>query len=296
MSEAVEDQDPAGDRAAAIATMAAPTTATAAPGPSAKLPGAQADAPRAAQASRPSPTTAGTIKSFVRRKGRMTIAQRDALTHDWSRFGIEWPCALDEPARWFAQDLPVVMEIGFGNGEALAAAAAADPARNYLGVEVHLPGVGHLLHILTGRDIDNVRILCADAVAVLRQSIASGSLDEVRLYFPDPWPKTKQKKRRIVQPDFIELVASRLKPGGHFHLATDWQQYARWMRKLIDPSPLFINSGGESGYVPKPDGRIETHFERRGLKLGHGVWDLVYVRSDIVADPEQSSARDKYQI
>ncbi len=239
---------------------------------------------------------AATIKSFVRRKGRMTIAQRDALTHDWTRFGIEWPCALDEPARWFAEDRPVVLEIGFGNGEALAAAAAADPSRNYLGVEVHLPGVGHLLHILTGREIENVRIICADAVAVLRTSIAPGSLDEVRLYFPDPWPKTKQKKRRIVQPDFIELIASRLKPGGHFHLATDWEQYARWMRKVIDPSSLFVNTGGEAGYVPKPEGRIETHFERRGLKLGHGVWDLVYVRTEVVADLERAVERDKFQI
>lgn len=235
-----------------------------------------------------------TIKSFVRRKGRMTIAQRDALTHDWERFGIEWPCAMDEPSRWFAQDLPVVLEIGFGNGEALAAAAATDCARNYLGVEVHLPGVGHLLHILTARGIENARIICADAVAVLQQGIAPASLDEVRLYFPDPWPKTKQKKRRIVQPDFLQLVASRLKPGGHFHLATDWEQYARWMRKLIDPSPLFVNSA--DGFVARPEGRIETHFEKRGLRLGHGVWDMVYVRTQVPANPESSTERDPYQI
>jgi|CXWL01.1.fsa_nt_gi tRNA (guanine-N7-)-methyltransferase len=237
-----------------------------------------------------------TIKSFVRRKGRMTIAQRDALTHDWTRFGIEWPFAMDEPSRWFAADLPVVLEIGFGNGEALAAAAAADPARNYLGVEVHLPGVGHLLYVLAKNEIDNARIVCADAVAVLRAGIAPASLDEVRLYFPDPWPKTKQKKRRIVQPDFIELVASRLGAGGRFHLATDWEQYARWMRKVIDPSPLFVNSAGPDGYVPRPEGRIETHFEKRGLKLGHGVWDMVYVRTEVAANPEAVSGRDKYQI
>jgi len=242
------------------------------------------------------PEAADTIKSFVRRKGRMTIAQRDALELEWSRFCLEWPSPMGQAASQFERAQPLVMEIGFGNGEALAAAAARDPERNYLGVEVHLPGVGHLLHVLSSRQISNARILCADAVAVLKSGIEPGSLDEVRLYFPDPWPKTKQKKRRIVQPAFVEWVASRLRLGGRFHLATDWEPYARWMRKLIDGSSVFANVGDVSGFVPRPQGRIETHFERRGLKLGHGVWDLMYLRTEVPANTALQRPRDPFQV
>ena len=218
------------------------------------------------------------IKSYVLRQGRTTDAQREALARDWPRFGLDWPRPMAAPAAWFGADRPVVLEIGFGNGEAVAAAAAADPARSYLGIEVHRPGVGRLLRDIGARGLDNVRVISADAVEVLRESIAPGSLDEVRLYFPDPWHKARHNKRRIVQTPFVELVASRLRPGGRFHLATDWEPYAHWMREVLDPSPLFRNTGGESGFVPRPEGRIETHFERRGLKLGHGVWDMVYER------------------
>ncbi len=218
------------------------------------------------------------IRSFVLRQGRTTEAQREALERDWPRFGLDWPRPMAHPATWFSAEQPVVVEIGFGNGEALGAAAAADPGRNYLGIEVHRPGVGRLLRQLAAENLGNVRVISADAVEVLRQGIAPGSLDEVRLYFPDPWHKKRHHKRRIVQTPFCDLVASRLAPGGRFHLATDWEPYALWMREVLDVHPQFRNTGGEAGYVPKPEGRIETHFERRGRKLGHGVWDMVYER------------------
>jgi tRNA (guanine-N7-)-methyltransferase len=218
------------------------------------------------------------IRSFVLRQGRTTDAQRDALARDWPRFGLDWPQPMAAPTTWFATQRPVVLEIGFGNGEALVAAAKADPGRDYLGIEVHRPGVGRLLRGAAAADLDNLKVISEDAVVVLREGIATASLDEVRLYFPDPWPKKRHHKRRIVQTPFVELVASRLRPGGHFHLATDWQEYALWMREVLDPCPLFANTAGPDGYVECPPGRIETHFERRGRKLGHGVWDLLYQR------------------
>lgn len=221
------------------------------------------------------------IRSFVLRQGRLTEAQREALDRDWPRFGIDWPQPQAHPATWFAREQPVVVEIGFGNGEALRAAALADRARNYIGIEVHKPGVGRLLRELAATDLDNVKLISADAVEVLRDGIAPGSLDELRLYFPDPWPKARHHKRRIVQTAFVDLVASRLRIGGRFHLATDWMPYAEWMRQVLDPNPHYRNTATDpSGYVSRPDGRIETHFERRGLKLGHQVVDLVYERGE----------------
>lgn len=221
------------------------------------------------------------IRSFVLRQGRMTDAQRIALERDWPRFGLDWPRPAAHPSDWFATPRPVVLEIGFGNGEALRAAALADRARNYIGIEVHRPGVGRLLRELAPTDLDNVKVMAVDAFEVLRDGVLPGTLDELRLYFPDPWPKARQNKRRIVQPAFVELVASRLRPGGRFHLATDWAPYAEWMRQVLDASASFRNTADASGYVPRPEGRIETHFERRGRKLGHEVFDLVYVRGGV---------------
>lgn len=221
------------------------------------------------------------IRSFVLRQGRMTDAQRIALERDWPRFGLDWPRPAADPASWFDCVQPVVLEIGFGNGEALRAAALADRERNYLGIEVHRPGVGRLLRELATTDLRNAKVISADAFEVLRDGILPATLDELRLYFPDPWPKARQNKRRIVQPAFVDLVASRLRAGGRFHLATDWAPYAEWMRQVLDASPVFSNTADASGYVPRPEGRIETHFERRGLKLGHQVFDLVYVRRGV---------------
>lgn len=218
------------------------------------------------------------IKSFVKRIGRITAGQKLALDTQWPRFGLDYGGVQRDLAAVFGNAHAVVLEIGFGNGEALFAAAKADPARNYLGIEVHEPGVGRLLRDADAAGLGNLRVSKHDAVEVLRQEIAPGALAEVRLYFPDPWHKARHNKRRIVQTPFVELVASRLRPGGIFHLATDWEPYALWMREVLDPSPLFRNTGGDSGYVERPAGRIETHFERRGRKLGHGVWDMVYER------------------
>lgn len=218
------------------------------------------------------------IKSFVLRQGRITEAQRAALEALWPRYGLDWPL---QPADALAQRVgtqPLVMEIGFGNGEALAAAAAADPARHYLGLEVHRPGVGRLLRSLDAQGTRNVSVIAHDAVEVLRTAIAAGTLDELRLYFPDPWPKARHHKRRIVQDEFVALVASRLRPGGLFHLATDWQAYAEHMVEVLERNPQLVNIAGPGQSSPRPAWRIETHFERRGLRLGHAVSDLIYRR------------------
>ncbi len=215
------------------------------------------------------------IRSFVLRQGRLTEAQKTALDEQWPALGLDWPRPAADPADWFAVRRPVVLEIGFGNGEAMLASALADRSRNHLGIEVHRPGVGRLLRELAPHQLDNAKVIVADAVEVLTKGILPGTLDEVRLYFPDPWHKTRHHKRRIVQPAFVELIVSRLRPGGRFHLATDWAPYAEWMREVLS---------GCAALRPVAEGeavaarRAQTHFERRGLKLGHPVADCLYAR------------------
>lgn len=216
------------------------------------------------------------IKSFVKRIGRITAGQKLALDTQWPRFGLDYGGVQRDLAAVFGNAHAVVLEIGFGNGEALFAAAKADPARNYLGIEVHEPGVGRLLRDADAAGLVNLRVSKHDAVEVLRQEIAPGALAEVRLYFPDPWHKKRHHKRRIVQPDFVEMLASRLAPGGLFHLATDWEPYAAHMFDVLDASASFRNELGPRQSAPRPDWRIETHFQKRGERLGHGVWDLLY--------------------
>ena len=216
------------------------------------------------------------IKSFVKRIGRITAGQKLALDTQWPRFGLDYGGVQRDLAAVFGNAHAVVLEIGFGNGEALFAAAKADPARNYLGIEVHEPGVGRLLRDADAACLVNLRVSKHDAVEVLRQEIAPGALAEVRLYFPDPWHKKRHHKRRIVQPDFVEMLASRLAPGGLFHLATDWEPYAAHMFDVLDASASFRNELGPRQSAPRPDWRIETHFQKRGERLGHGVWDLLY--------------------
>lgn len=218
------------------------------------------------------------IKSFVKRIGRMTEGQKRAITDLWPRYGLDYTGAARDLASAFGNAHPLVLEIGFGNGEALFAAAEADPARNYLGIEVHEPGVGRLLKQADDAGLGNLRVSRHDAVEVLRHELAPGALAELRLYFPDPWHKARHHKRRIVQPGFVELVASRLQPGGLFHLATDWEAYAEHMFDVLDASPSFRNELGPRQSAPRPDWRIETHFQKRGERLGHGVWDLLYRR------------------
>ena len=219
------------------------------------------------------------IRSFVMRAGRMTAGQSRALEDLWPRYGVEYlPGPLDL-AQIFGRDAPRTLEIGFGNGEHLANLAAAHPERDYLGVEVHRPGVGHLLMLAQTRELTNLRISDHDAVEVLREQLPLASLDEVLVLFPDPWHKKRHHKRRLIQPAFVELVASRLKSGGVFRLATDWEEYALQMLEVLGDSPSFRNLSPTGDWMPRPEERAPTRFEKRGARLGHGVWDLAFTRS-----------------
>jgi len=216
------------------------------------------------------------IRSFVLREGRMTPAQQRAFDDHWVRFGIEYTGTVQDFDARFGRQAPRVLEIGFGNGEALAWASEHDLSRDYIGVEVHGPGVGRLMNALAARGAANVRIYKHDAVEVLEQEIPAGTLAEARIWFPDPWHKKRHNKRRIIQPEFVAMLATRMATGGLLHLATDWEPYAQHMLEVMEAAPDWRNAVGPGQYAEKPDWRIETHFERRGLKLGHGVWDLLY--------------------
>jgi tRNA (guanine-N7-)-methyltransferase len=217
------------------------------------------------------------IRSFVRREGRLTPGQQKALQAGWPRYGLDATQMLDYRAV-FGRDAPVTLEIGFGNGASLAHMAANEPASDFIGIEVHRPGVGRLLRELAARDLHNVRVICADAVEVLEGAVPDASLERVLLFFPDPWPKKKHHKRRIVQPAFIALLARKLKPGGLLHMATDWLPYAEHMLELMEASDDFVNCAGPGQYSRRPDYRPVTKFEHRGERLGHAVRDLVYRR------------------
>jgi tRNA (guanine-N7-)-methyltransferase len=218
------------------------------------------------------------IRSFVVRAGRMTVAQERAWRELWPTHGIENG---DSPLDFdglFGRHAPVTLEIGFGNGESLVALACAHRDRNYLGLEVHPPGVGHLLLRCESEHIQNVRVICDDAVQVLQRRVPDASLDEVLLYFPDPWPKKRHQKRRIVQPAWVELVARKLRPGGVLRMATDWQPYAEHMLATASACTTLRNISATGAFVDRPDSRPVTRFEKRGQRLGHGVWDLAFAR------------------
>jgi len=219
------------------------------------------------------------IRSFVVRAGRMTVAQERAWAELWPRFGLESADAPLDLAAVFGREAPRTLEIGFGNGESLVALASEHPERDFLGIEVHRPGVGHLLLRIEELGLRNLRVICRDAVEVLERCIPEASLDEVLLYFPDPWPKKRHHKRRIVQPGFVALVASRLRPGGVFCMATDWEPYAEHMLAVAGACATLRNDSTEGDYVPRPASRPVTRFERRGQRLGHGVWDLAFRRA-----------------
>jgi tRNA (guanine-N7-)-methyltransferase len=228
----------------------------------------------------PKPYTATTghraVRSFVLRQGRFTPAQQRAFDDLWPRFGLDYSGVPRDFDQVFGRQAPRVLEIGFGNGDALRFAAARDPERDYIGIEVHAPGVGRLLNALDTDAATHVRLYHHDAVEVLRHEVAEASLDEVRIYFPDPWHKKRHNKRRLIQPEFAALLVSRLRVGGRLHAATDWQDYAEQMWDVLDATEGLQNRAGPRGHVPRPDWRPQTHFETRGQKLGHGVWDLVY--------------------
>jgi len=207
----------------------------------------------------------------------MTPAQRTAIARGWPAYGLEGGGLLDLDAV-FGRRATRVMEIGFGNGETLVGLAASHPERDYLGVDVYEPGIGRLLAAIAEKRLTNVRLLRADAVDVLRQTIAPASLDTVLLLFPDPWPKKRHHKRRLVQAEFVALVASRLAPGGRFHLATDWQHYAEHMLAVLEAEDALVNLAGQGKFCTPGTHRPATKFERRGRRLGHGVWDLRFAR------------------
>ena len=216
------------------------------------------------------------IRSYVLRAGRVGSGQARALAELGPQFVLPYqPQSLDLN-HLFGRTAPKILEIGFGMGEGLAEIASAHPQNDYLGVEVHTPGVGALLKQLGERALTNVRIVQHDAVDVLSQMLAPASLDGAHIFFPDPWHKTRHHKRRLIQPPLVQLLASRLAPGGYLHLATDWEDYAVQMLDVLRAEPMLINTAAD--YAPRPESRPLTKFEARGLRLGHDVWDLLFTR------------------
>jgi len=217
------------------------------------------------------------VRSFVRRSARMTPAQRAAIDSRWSTFGLENTGLLDLGSV-FGRRAPRVLEIGFGNGETLVSLAESSPERDYLGIDVYEPGIGRLLAAIAEKGLNNVRVMRADAAEVLRRSLPPASLAGVLLLFPDPWPKKRHHKRRLVQADFVRRVASSLAPDGVFHLATDWHDYAEHMLAVLEAEDAFVNLAGQGNFSRVRGDRPVTKFERRGQRLGHGVWDLRFAR------------------
>jgi len=220
------------------------------------------------------------IRSFVRREGRLTIAQQRAIDTLGPKYMLEFdrqPLALDA---LFGRHAPRYLEIGFGDGKALAEMAAAQPEADFLGIEVHHPGVGSLLQRVEQQSLTNVRVICADVVEVLETMLADSSLDKVFMFFPDPWPKKRHHKRRLLQSNFVALLHKKLKPAGIFHMATDWEDYAMHMLAVMKTAPGFANTSNEGTFVMRPAYRPLTKFEARGKRLGHGVWDLIFERCD----------------
>ena len=215
------------------------------------------------------------------RRGRLTPGQKHAFEASWPIYGVDFVPSMElDMQALFGNPRPVYLEIGFGNGESLAQMALAHPDRNYLGIEVHPPGVGHLLMRLGELELKNLRIMQRDAMDILSQSIPPASLAGVQLFFPDPWHKKKHHKRRIVQPEFAELLARGIRPGGTFHAASDWKHYAAHILRVFSAVPeYFTNTAGPGNYTPRPASRPLTKFEQRGQRLGHGVWDLIFQRN-----------------
>lgn len=219
------------------------------------------------------------IRSFVRREGRLTKGQQRALDELFPVHGLT-PVENDvlDFASVFGNTNPVHMEIGIGNGQTLVSMASAHPQYNYLGIEVHRPGVGNALLQIEKTGLTNIRLICDDAVEVLKNNIPDQSLSAVYIFFPDPWHKKRHHKRRLVQVEFVNLLAMKLQSGGRLHMATDWEEYAQHMLKVMSEVAGFTNQAGAGQYSEKPDYRPLTKFEQRGLRLGHGVWDLIFIR------------------
>jgi tRNA (guanine-N7-)-methyltransferase len=225
------------------------------------------------------------IRSFVLRQGRISNAQQRAMDDLWPLWGVPFsPVARSFSAEetraffksLFDRDAPVILEIGFGMGETTVAIAQAMPEKDFLAIDVHTPGIGSLLKQIAETGISNVRVMRHDAVEIVRDMLGPDTLDGIHIFFPDPWPKKRHHKRRLIQPEFVSLLASRLKPGGYLHLATDWEPYAHQMLEVLAGEPLLENSTAD--FAARPAYRPLTKFEQRGLRLGHGVWDLVFTK------------------
>ena len=214
------------------------------------------------------------IRSFVRREGRLTDAQSAAIATGWPQWGVDFAAAMADWDAIFGRKAPRYLEIGFGMGGATAEIARNHPGNDYIGIEVHRPGVGNLLKLIEQDALTNLRLMSHDAVDVVNQMIAPGSLDGILIFFPDPWHKKRHHKRRLIQPEFVAMLTSRLMPGGTMHCATDWENYAEQMLEVLSAEPALVNTS--TGYAVRPAYRPLTKFENRGLKLGHGVWDLVF--------------------
>ena len=221
------------------------------------------------------------VRSFVLRGGRLTDGQKRALDELWPDYGIEPQTGELDFSVIFGNSNPVVMDIGFGDGESTVQMARENPGENVLAVEVHHPGIGHLLLELDKYRLSNVRVACADAVEILQDRVANASLDGARLYFPDPWPKKRHHKRRIVQAGFVALLQRKMKPGGVLHIASDWTPYAEGMLELLEASAGFRNCSVSGGFSPRPEWRAMTIYELRGQRLGHKVHDLLFQRADL---------------
>ena len=217
------------------------------------------------------------IRSFVKREGKMTKGQINAIDQLWPSYGVDLTDGELELVSLFDRSAYTILEIGFGNGMSLADMAEAAPEQNFLGVEVHQPGVGSLLVQVKKRGLENVRVSNSDAVDVLQQQIADASLDRVQIFFPDPWHKKRHNKRRLIQPDFVNTLLSKLKSNGVIHVATDWEHYAEHILEVLSENQGLRNTATD--YAPKPEYRPNTKYEERGIRLGHGVWDLVFEKN-----------------
>lgn len=221
------------------------------------------------------------VRSYVLRTGRMTEGQEQALEQVWPRMGLEHQQGLCDFSHIFARDnAPVVFEIGFGMGDSLIEMAKAEPEKNFIGVEVHTPGVGRILASAEREGLENLRVYCHDAVEIIQDCIPDNSLDRIQVYFPDPWHKKKHHKRRIIQSEFVQKLRGKLKLGGVLHLATDWEHYADWMMEVMAAAEGYQNYASQYCFSERPDYRPVTKFERRGERLGHGVWDLLFERTE----------------
>jgi tRNA (guanine-N7-)-methyltransferase len=216
----------------------------------------------------------GHIKSYVRRAGRMSSAQENYYAEMMPKIGVVYAPQPIDLATVYGRNAPKILEIGTGMGETTAKIADANRDNDYLGVEVHVPGVGALCKQIAERELSNLRICQHDAVEVVRDMLPEASLDGVHVFFPDPWHKARHNKRRLIQSPFVALLASRLKPGGYFHCATDWEEYAHQMLEVLSAEPTLANSA--DGFAPRPEYRPLTKFENRGIRLGHGVWDVIF--------------------